>query len=45
MTLNRRIYVPPVDPRQCAVERLEERRRMEREQEEETEEVDLVEAV
>jgi hypothetical protein len=35
LTLNRRIYVPPVDPRQSAVERLEERRRLEREQEEE----------
>jgi hypothetical protein len=35
MMLNRRIYVPPVDPRQHAAERLEERRRLEREQEEE----------
>jgi hypothetical protein len=35
LTLNRRVYVPPVDPRQAAVERLEERRRREREQEEE----------
>jgi hypothetical protein len=35
LTLNRRIYVPPVDTRQSAVERLEERRRLEREEQEE----------
>lgn len=35
LTLNRRVYVPPVDPRQAAVERLEQRRRLKREQDEE----------
>jgi hypothetical protein len=35
MTLSRRIYEPPADPRQYAAERLEIRRRLEREQEEE----------
>lgn len=35
LTLNHRIYVPPVDARQSAAERVELRRRMQREQEEE----------
>jgi hypothetical protein len=35
LTLNHRLYVPPVDSRLSAAERLEVRRKMEREQEEE----------
>jgi hypothetical protein len=35
LTLNRRIYVPPVDARQSAAERMDLRRRIDREQEEE----------